>query len=99
MHLTSAMCWKLIARKVQIAIRIKQDDLSCLQYNSEQKLINLCDVVDDSKSSWNTPLKNCMQVRGAQTNSPKLPSRSERLSIYTKSLRRIGFLLRDNVTG
>ncbi|XP_008240733.1 PREDICTED: probable methyltransferase PMT7 [Prunus mume] len=90
MNLTSAMCWKLIARKVQTAIWIKQDDLSCLQHNSEQKLINLCDAVDDSKSSWNTPLKNCIQVRGAQTDSPKLPSRSERLSVYTESLSRIG---------
>lgn len=93
MNLTSAMCWKLIGRKVQTAIWIKQDDLSCLQHNSEQKLINLCDAVDDSKSSWNTPLKNCIQVRGAQKDSPKLPSRSEHLSVYTESLSRIGLFL------
>ncbi|XP_050121745.1 probable methyltransferase PMT7 [Malus sylvestris] len=86
MNLTSAMCWKLIARKVQTAIWIKQDDLSCLQHNSEQKLVDLCDAGDDSKSSWNTQLRNCIQVRGAQSDSPKLPSRPERLSVYSESL-------------
>lgn len=93
MNLTSAMCWKLIARKVQTAIWIKQDDLSCLQHNSEQKLVGLCDAGDDSKSSWNTQLRNCIQVRGAQSDSPKLPSRPERLSVYSESLSRIGLSL------
>ncbi|KAM2673632.1 hypothetical protein EV2_014908 [Malus domestica] len=86
MNLTSAMCWRLIARKVQTAIWIKQDDLSCLQHNSEHKLVDLCDAGDDSKSSWNTQLRNCIQVRGAQSDSPKLPSRPERLSVYSESL-------------
>lgn len=93
MNLTSAMCWKLIARKVQTAIWMKQQDLSCLDRISGQKLVDICDAADDSKSSWNTTLGNCIQVRGAQTDPPKLPSRSDRLSTYSESLRRIGLLL------
>ncbi|KAF3442488.1 hypothetical protein FNV43_RR16404 [Rhamnella rubrinervis] len=89
-NITSAMCWKLIARKVQTAIWIKEENQSCLLHNAKQKLLDICDVVDDSKPSWNTPLRNCVQVRDAQTNSQKLPTRPERLSIYSESLSRIG---------
>ncbi|KAL6141344.1 hypothetical protein ACLB2K_059634 [Fragaria x ananassa] len=89
-NLTSAMCWKLIAKRVQTAIWMKQEDPACLQRISEQKLIDICDTADDSKSSWNTKLGNCIQVRGMQTNAPKLPSKPDRLSIYLESLKKIG---------
>lgn len=92
-NLTSAMCWKLIAKRVQTAIWMKQEDPACLQHISEQKLIDICDAADDSKSSWNTKLGNCIQVRGMQTNAPKLPSKPDRLSIYSESLKKIGSLL------
>lgn len=92
-NLTSAMCWKLIARKVQTAIWIKQENQSCLLDNAEQKRLDICDAVDDSKPSWNTPLRNCIQVRSAQTNFQKLSTRADRLSVYSQSLGRIGLLL------
>ncbi|KAG6771215.1 hypothetical protein POTOM_022562 [Populus tomentosa] len=88
-NLTSAMCWKLIARKVQTAIWVKQENESCLLHNAEMKQINICDTVDDMKPSWKTPLRNCIP-RSAQTNPQKLPPRPERLSVYSKSLRKIG---------
>ncbi|KAG6769130.1 hypothetical protein POTOM_024746 [Populus tomentosa] len=88
-NLTSAMCWKLIARKVQTAIWVKQENESCLLHNAEMKQINICDTVDDMKPSWKTPLRNCIP-RSAQTNPQKLPPRPERLSVYSKSLSKIG---------
>ena len=92
-NLTSAMCWKLIARKVQTAIWIKQENQSCLLDNAEQKRLDICDAVDDSKASWNTPLRNCIQVRSALTSFQKLSTRADRLSVYSQSLGRIGLLL------
>ncbi|XP_015900643.3 probable methyltransferase PMT7 [Ziziphus jujuba] len=85
-NITSAMCWKLIARKVQTAIWTKQENQACILHNAEQKLIDVCDVVDYSNPSWNTPLQNCVQVG----DSVRLPSRPERLSVYSESLSRIG---------
>ncbi|KAJ9181027.1 hypothetical protein P3X46_009202 [Hevea brasiliensis] len=58
--------------------------------NAEMKLINMCDNVDDIKPSWNTPLRNCIPRRGAQTNAQKLPPRPEHLSVYSKSPIKIG---------
>ncbi|KAJ9184944.1 hypothetical protein P3X46_004629 [Hevea brasiliensis] len=89
-NLTSAMCWKLIARKVQTAIWVKQENDSCLMHNAKMKLISICDTVDNIKPSWNTPLRNCITRRDAQTNSQKLPPRPERLSLYSESLIKIG---------
>ncbi|KAJ6700086.1 METHYLTRANSFERASE PMT6-RELATED [Salix purpurea] len=89
-NLTSAMCWKLIAQKVQTAIWVKQENESCLLHNAEMKQINICDTVDDMKPSWKTPLRNCIGRRSAQTNPQKLPPRPERLSVYSKSLSKIG---------
>ncbi|KAL5546475.1 hypothetical protein UlMin_006162 [Ulmus minor] len=89
-NITSAMCWKLIAKKVQTAIWKKEDDQSCLLRNAEQHIIDVCDAVDDSNPFWNKPLKNCVPVRNAQTNSRELPPRAGRLSIYSESLSRIG---------
>ncbi|KAL6987238.1 hypothetical protein U1Q18_012989 [Sarracenia purpurea var. burkii] len=86
MNLTSGMCWKLIARKVQTAIWIKQENQSCLLNNADQKLINLCDSVDDYIPSWNTPLRNCV----TQAGSHKLPPRPQRLSEYSEGLNSIG---------
>ncbi|RVW35957.1 putative methyltransferase PMT7 [Vitis vinifera] len=57
-NLTSAMCWKLIARKVQTAIWIKQENQPCLLHNADQNLFNVCDPDYDSGTSWNKPLRN-----------------------------------------
>ncbi|KAL5743280.1 hypothetical protein ACOSP7_026136 [Xanthoceras sorbifolium] len=88
-NLTTAMCWKLIARKIQTAIWIKEENQSCLMQNVDLKLIDPCDAVDDSKPSWNTPLGNCVQI-SKQTTFRNLPPRPERLSVYSESLSRIG---------
>lgn len=92
--LTTAMCWKLIARKIQTAIWIKEENQSCLQHNVDMKLIDVCDTVDDFKPSWNTPLGNCMHIRSAQTTAQKLPPRPKRLSVYSDSLSRIGLCVK-----
>ncbi|MBA0734837.1 hypothetical protein Gogos_018728, partial [Gossypium gossypioides] len=88
--LTTGMCWKLIARKVQTAIWIKEEDPLCLKHNAELKVIDICDAVDETKPSWKTPLMNCIQLAGATTATKKLPPRPERLSVYSESLSRIG---------
>lgn len=90
MNLTSGMCWKLIAQKVQTAIWIKQENQSCLLHNAEQKLIHICDSVDDSNPSWNTSLRNCITLSKAQVESHKLPPKPQRLSEYSESLSSIG---------
>ncbi|WJX11083.1 hypothetical protein P8452_01733 [Trifolium repens] len=88
-NLTTAMCWRLIARKVQTAIWIKDNNQpSCLLQNAEQKLIEVCDGDDESKPSWNIPLKNCIQVRNAESH--KLPPSHERLSLFSERLNKIG---------
>jgi hypothetical protein len=92
-NLTSAMCWKLIAREVQTAIWVKPENESCLARNAEMKQINICDTVVDMKPSWKTPLRNCIPRRSAQTNSQKLPPRPEHLSVYSERLRKIGALM------
>lgn len=89
-NLTTAMCWRLIARKVQTAIWIKEDNQSCRLQNAEQKLINVCDAADGAKPSWNVPLKNCVQVRNSNTEPYKLPPSHERLSVFSESLSKIG---------
>ncbi|CAL1385785.1 unnamed protein product [Linum trigynum] len=92
--LTSAMCWKLIARKVQTAVWIKQEDDACLQQNAEAKLIDICDSVDNLKSSWNTPLRSCVTTH-ASTDSQQLPPRPQRLSVYSQSLSRIDISIEE----
>ncbi|XP_077219052.1 putative methyltransferase PMT7 isoform X2 [Tasmannia lanceolata] len=92
-NLTTAMCWKLIAQKVQTAIWFKEENQSCQLHNAENKLLNICDVSDDTKTSWKTPLKNCIKLRNNNPNLQKLPPRLERLSIYPKSLENIGINL------
>ncbi|GKV41600.1 hypothetical protein SLEP1_g49107 [Rubroshorea leprosula] len=89
-NLTTAMCWKLISRKVQTAIWVKKDNLSCLQHNADLKLINICDGIDESNPSWKTPLMNCIQLRSAATDAQRLPSRQERLTFYSQSLIGLG---------
>ncbi|KAK6124868.1 hypothetical protein DH2020_041402 [Rehmannia glutinosa] len=86
MNLTSAICWKLIARQVQTAIWIKPENNSCLQQNALQKLINVCDSNDDAKPSWKTPLRNCVAERSTQ----KLPPKPQRLSEYSGTLSKLG---------
>ncbi|KAI3811738.1 hypothetical protein L1987_21467 [Smallanthus sonchifolius] len=92
MKITSRICWKLIARKVQTAIWIKEDDVACLQQNTEQNLINICDSADNNinKPSWKIPLKNCVTLDTAGANSQKLPPIPQRFSVYSESLNDIG---------
>ncbi|GAB2221641.1 hypothetical protein Drorol1_Dr00012826 [Drosera rotundifolia] len=92
MNLTSAMCWKLIAQKVQTAIWVKLGDQSCIQQNVEHELIQACDREgDDPAPSWYTPLKNCVRLNGGRSDLHQLPTRAERLSVYSETLNRIGF--------
>ncbi|KAL0346207.1 UNVERIFIED_CONTAM: putative methyltransferase PMT7, partial [Sesamum radiatum] len=85
MNLTSAMCWRLIARQVQTAIWIKPDNNSCLQEKAQQKLISICDPTYNAKPSWKTPLRNCIEERISQ----KLPPKPQRLSEYSTSLTKL----------
>lgn len=89
-NLTSAMCWKLIAKKIQTAIWIKQDDQSCLRDNAEKKLISICDSRDNSKPSWKTPMQNCVSLSSEDSGSKKLPPIPQRRSEYSESLNTIG---------
>lgn len=88
-NITSAMCWELIARKVQTAIWVKKDNPSCLENNVRQELLNSCDSSDDSKPSWNTPLKNCVELIA---KSSKLPPWPQRLSEFTDSVKNLGIV-------
>lgn len=90
--ITSGMCWKLIAKKVQTAIWIKEGDQSCLQHNVEEKIINICDdsVDDNNKPSWKTPLRNCVSL-GPTSDPQKLPPIPQRYSVYSESLDNLGF--------
>lgn len=88
-NITSAMCWRLIAKKVQTAIWIKDVSESCLQNNADQMLVEICDSVDDKKPSWKTPLRNCVPSTAA-SEFPKLPPRPHRQSVYLESLNDIG---------
>lgn len=87
-NLTASMCWKLVARKIQTAIWIKQQDETCVQHNAQLKLVSVCDSGDELKPSWKTPLRNC--IGPVRTAYEKLPLRPHRLSVYSKSLSRIG---------
>lgn len=87
-NLTSAMCWKLISRKVQTAIWIKDENEVCLRQNAELKLISLCDVEDVLKPSWKVTLRDCVQISGQTEERPS--SLAERLSAYPGTLRKIG---------
>ncbi|CAO2831643.1 unnamed protein product [Amaranthus hypochondriacus] len=89
-NLTTAMCWKLIAKKVQTAIWVKPGDQSCVQLNAEQNVIQLCDLTDGTKTSWNKPLKNCITINDGISNSNKLPPRPGRLSAFSGTLTRLG---------
>ncbi|KAK9125113.1 hypothetical protein Scep_013959 [Stephania cephalantha] len=88
-NLTSAMCWQLIARQVQTAIWLKQDSNSCRLQNGEKKLIDICDPSVDFRTSWQTPLRNCVKVT-KDASTQKLPPRPQRLTVYTESLQSIG---------
>ncbi|KAF5178259.1 S-adenosyl-l-methionine-dependent methyltransferases superfamily protein [Thalictrum thalictroides] len=89
-NLTAAMCWKLIARQVQTAIWVKQENRSCRMQNGDNMLVNICDAVDDSKISWKSPLKNCIQLSREREDKRILPLRPQRLSIYWERLHDIG---------
>lgn len=89
-NLTSAMCWKLIARQVQTAIWVKQESNSCRLQNAESKIVDVCDAVDDSGISWKTPMKDCISLTSEKANTRSLPPRPQRLSVYSESLGDIG---------
>ncbi|KAL0428510.1 UNVERIFIED_CONTAM: putative methyltransferase PMT7 [Sesamum latifolium] len=72
MNLTSAMCWRLIARQVQTAIWIKPDNNSCLQEKAQQKLISICDSTYNAEPSWETPLRKLYR----RTCFPETPSKA-----------------------
>ncbi|KAJ0475786.1 putative S-adenosyl-L-methionine-dependent methyltransferase [Helianthus annuus] len=98
MNITSRICWKLVARKVQTAIWIKEADVACLQRNAEQNLINICYSADDNnnnnnnnnnKRTWNIPLRNCVTLDTLGASSRKLPPIPQRFSVYSESLSNI----------
>ncbi|CAL9106000.1 unnamed protein product [Musa acuminata var. zebrina] len=89
-NLTSAMCWKLIAQQVQTAIWLKPENDLCRLQNAERNLLTVCEPEDDTVPSWRSPLRNCLKLNVEQSNFQKLPPRPERLSIYSKSLEKIG---------
>lgn len=92
-NLTSAMCWKLIAQQVQTAIWLKPENDLCRLQNAERNLLTVCEPEDDTVPSWRSPLRNCLKLNVEQSNFQKLPPRPERLSIYSKSLEKIGWFL------
>lgn len=90
MNLTTALCWKLISQQVQTAIWLKPDNESCRLQNAEKNLLTICEPEDDSMPSWKTPLRNCLRLNTEQSYIQKLPPRPDRLSVYSKSLEKIG---------
>ena len=93
LNLTTAMCWRLIAKKVQTAIWVKPGDQSCVKKNAEKNLIQICDMADDLRPSWNIPLNNCITLNNEASNLGKLPPRPGRLSVYSESLSKLGMSL------
>ncbi|KQK06572.1 probable methyltransferase PMT7 [Brachypodium distachyon] len=89
-NITTAMCWKLIAKHVQTAIWLKPEDESCRQKNADTKLLNICDPNVSSSSSWKAPLLNCVRFNKDQSKMQKLPPRPDRLTFYSRNLEMIG---------
>lgn len=88
--ITTSMCWKLIAQQVQTAIWVKEDNETCRMQNKEKNILSICEEVDDTAPLWKTPLRNCVQSHKDQLDIRKLPPRPDRLSVYSKSLEKIG---------
>ncbi|KAK1319513.1 putative methyltransferase PMT7 [Acorus calamus] len=88
--LTSAMCWELIAQQVQTAIWRKPANDSCRLQNAERKLLDMCEAMEESNPSWETPLRNCIVPYSEPVDTQKLPPRPERLSVFSKRLEKIG---------
>lgn len=89
-NLTTSMCWKLIARQVQTAIWVKEENRACRMQNGDSMIVNICDAVDDSTAPWKTPLKNCIQLSKEREVKEILPPRLQRLSVYWERLHDIG---------
>ncbi|RRT47239.1 hypothetical protein B296_00050516 [Ensete ventricosum] len=87
------MCWKLIAQQVQTAIWLKPENDLCRLQNAERNLLPVCEPEDDTVPSWRSPMRNCLELNIEQSNFQKLPPRPERLSVYSKSLEKIGWFL------
>lgn len=88
--ITTAMCWKLIAQQVQTAIWQKQENETCRMQNQERGQLNICEAMDDTVPPWKAPLRNCVQSSADQSSIQKLPPRPDRLSIYSRSLEKLG---------
>ncbi|KVI12098.1 putative S-adenosyl-L-methionine-dependent methyltransferase [Cynara cardunculus var. scolymus] len=97
-NITSGMCWKLIARKIQTAIWIKDASQSCLQRNAEQKLVKICNSVDVNKPSWKTPLRNCVTPSSTGPESQKLPPRPQHTLYWQDQVRHYWRLMNTDET-
>lgn len=89
-NLTTAMCWKLIARQVQTAIWVKEDDDSCLSENAKKNLLSICEPVENTVPQWQSPLRDCITLSNDQHNFQKLPLRPDRLAVYSRILEKLG---------
>ncbi|XP_020274387.1 probable methyltransferase PMT7 [Asparagus officinalis] len=89
-NITTAMCWKLIAQQVQTAIWQKQENETCRLQNQERNLLTVCEPIDDAIPPWKAPLRNCVQSSTDQSNIQKRPPRPDRLSVYSRSLEKLG---------
>lgn len=89
-NITAAMCWKLIAQEVQTAIWLKQENETCRLQSEERKLLTTCETLDDTIPPWKAPLRNCVQLSTDQLNLQRLPPRPDRLSVYSRSLEKLG---------
>lgn len=58
--------------------------------NQERDQLNICEAVDDTIPPWKAPLRNCVQSNADQSNIQKFPPRPDRLSIYSRSLEKLG---------
>ncbi|XP_011626491.1 probable methyltransferase PMT6 isoform X2 [Amborella trichopoda] len=90
MNLTTAMCWKFIARQVQTAIWQKPASHKCQLENSENKILDICDDVDNLEDTWGKQLRNCVKLIPEPEDIQQLPPRPERLLAYSTSLKKIG---------
>ncbi|PKA61753.1 putative methyltransferase PMT7 [Apostasia shenzhenica] len=89
-NLTTAMCWKLIAQKVQTAIWLKEYNDYCRSENAKKNLLSICESMDDIVPQFRTPLKNCITLSADYSSFQRLPPRPDRLSVYSRSLEKLG---------
>ncbi|KAH9320548.1 hypothetical protein KI387_015187, partial [Taxus chinensis] len=95
MHLTTSMCWNLIARQVQTAVWFKPGDRKCQLQKAQLKSLVLCDLADDPDQSWNKTLLNCLTLSLKAENIKQLPPLQERLSVFPGRLEKTGITATD----